>query len=1024
VLAAMVSLVRPASAVVRDQTRRGPLVLVGRTPTPVSSGQARLAYHLSTRLPMRLTFELRPKHADELQQFVAQVQRPGSAVFHRFLSFDQWKARYAPSDADVRRVVSWASSRGLTTVQRFADNLAVVVDGSVGNVERALGIGLNSYALNGKRFYANDRDPVIDTSVSDVIKDVVGLDSLAQVHAAGGPALNVDMPEPRVHGGSFIARSSMQGNAGKTKGAGTASVAPSYCCDEAGKGLEPGDLWSSQAYDLGVLQGFGHCCNPTHNPNGTPKEESIAIIGNNAPSPGDLRTFFTNYGLAWNIDQVDIGGASCCDKEMTLDTEWAGAMSNSRGASADTAHIYVYEGEGTLIEDTLESWQTALSDNKTRVASTSFGGYEDLYGGLFEKSISDFTDVTNPMVAMGWSIAAAAGDNGAYDDCSRMSVEYPATDPNVVAVGGTTLTMKVAGAKVTYGSEAAWTGNGCGGQVFPGAHNGGGGGGCSNTFIVPSWQDYQVSGCLDSSGDHPPRRSVPDLSLNAGTGQAIYYLGNWTSVGGTSIAAPEMAGFFAQVNAYLGYIATTGDECGAQHNVSCVPMGNPGPAIWTNALTTTPFPRNPFYDITTGCNGGSITVGLAGGLAIPQQGYCTKPGYDLATGFGSANLFQLAWVLMHWTWAGGYGLAPYPSISFGGPATAAWYNTDRTVSFNISGAPGIAGYTAAWDLPPLSSSTKATPGTGDAFWDGPQNVNSSVGTLSLAAAGTGCHTAFVTFWTNLGVEATGIYGSVCFDNAPPTISCGSADGQWHANDVSIACTASDALSGLANSSDASFSLSTHVSPGTETADAQTDTRQVCDVAGNCATAGPIGGNMVDEKPPDINIAAPTASDYAHSATITLDYGATDGGAGLQSITATLDGSSTVAGHGLDSGQDINLLTDVGLGQHTFTVQAIDNVGNVNTQSVTFNVVVTAASIKGDVNQFLGSGAISSPGIANSLLSKLDAAAAARARGACSTGANIYQAFNNEVTAQTGITITPPAGAIMKGDALYLIAHCP
>jgi hypothetical protein len=1018
-LVALAALVFPLASVARAQGRPGPTRISGRTPLPVLSGQAHLVEHIPPTQQIRLTLTLQPQHADELQQFVNEVQRPGSPLFHHFLSFDQWKARYAPSAAQVQSVLSWASAQGLTPVYRFSSNLAVVVDGSVGAVERAFHLNLNSYELNGRHFYANDRDPLIGAAVAGVIKDVVGLDSLEQMHPASGQATTVDIPLPQVRPGPFIAQHSAHANASPSAPRVSAGPTPALCCAESGAGLEPPDLWSSQAYNYAALQGLGHCCNPTHAPGGTPPEQSIAIIGLNAPKQSDLDTFFQTYNLAENVTQVGIDGPSCCDDEMTIDAEWAGAMSNSRGSYLDTAHIYIYEGEGTLIEDDLEAWQKALSDNNARVASTSFGAYEDAYGGIFQKSISDFTAVTNAMAAIGWSIAASSGDHGAYDDCQNLSVEYPASDPNIVAVGGTTLTMNVAGGNVTFGQEVSWTGNGCGGTSYPGSNNGGGGGGCSNTFLTPWWQSTAITGCVDSDGTR--RRGLPDISLNAGpangafpspSGQAFYYTGQggtWVSAGGTSIAAPEVAGFFAQVDAYLGYIGSTGDLCGASHDTPCAPMGNPAPAMWFGAPNAM-APHDPYYDVTSGCNGGSAGVG-----------FCTTVGWDKATGWGSANMLQLAWAIMNFDDDFGVGR---PTVSFGGPALNTWYNTDRTVSFNVSGTTGIAGYTAQWDSDPGDPYSHAAPGSGDPFWDGPKAVNGTIGSFSLAAAGLGCHTAYVRAWNNLGTGGLGTYGPLCFDNVPPQITCATADGQWHATDVSIPCTAVDPLSGLANPADASFNLSTSVPSGTETASALTGSRLVCDVAGNCAIAGPIGGNMVDKKPPVITITTPTATSYPHSTTITLNYGATDGGSGVQSVTATLDGSPTLAGHGLQSGQSINLLTELSLGQHTFVVQAVDNVGNTSSQSVTFSVVVTPDSIEGDVRQFLASGAITSKDIANALLSELEAAKAARQRKQCGTAANDYQAFINDVLAQTGITINSTASKIMVADARYLIAHCP
>jgi hypothetical protein len=92
--------------------------------------------------------------------------------------------------------------------------------------------------------------------------------------------------------------------------------------------------------------------------------------------------------------------------------------------------------------------------------------------------------------------------------------------------------------------------------------------------------------------------------------------------------------------------------------------------------------------------------------------------------------------------------------------------------------------------------------------------------------------------------------------------------------------------------------------------------------------------------------------------------------------------------------------------------------------VSFSIVVTADSIKQDVNQFLAAGLIKSAGLANSLLGKLNAAADARSRGECGTAANQYSAFIDALQAQAGKGVDANAAAIMIADAQYLIANCP
>jgi hypothetical protein len=300
------------------------------------------------------------------------------------------------------------------------------------------------------------------------------------------------------------------------------------------------------------------------------------------------------------------------------------------------------------------------------------------------------------------------------------------------------------GCRQTFNRETSWTGKGCQG---PGGNGGGGGGGCSGTFFAPSWNS--VGNCGDN------RRSIPDLSLNAGSHQAVYYGRSWQGLGGgTSIAAPELAGFFAQANSYLAVIGLAGQICGPKHNLICGPIGQPGAPLYAAPGSA---PHNPYYDVNDGsCNGGG-----------PGLGYCTTAGYDKATGWGSANMLQLAWAI-NWFYDA-QGSTP-PAITFQGPPVSNWYATDQTVSFSIGGATmGVAGFTARWDSDPGDPTAHATPGSGDPFWDGPAVPLGASGSLDLASAGQGCHTAYVRAWDNDGVGALATYGPVCL-GAPPNCS--------------------------------------------------------------------------------------------------------------------------------------------------------------------------------------------------------------------------------------------------------------
>jgi microsomal dipeptidase-like Zn-dependent dipeptidase len=269
----------------------------------------------------------------------------------------------------------------------------------------------------------------------------------------------------------------------------------------------------------------------------------------------------------------------------------------------------------------------------------------------------------------------------------------------------------------------------------------------------------------------------------------------------------------------------------------------------------------------------------------------------------------------------------------------------------------------------------------------------------------------------------GPFTPVKVDRKAPVVTCTPPDTDWHASDVVVPCSATEGGSGLSNADDALFSLSTSVALGTETASASTPTRTVCDGVGNCSVGGPYTAK-VDKKAPVITITQPAATNYLHNSTLTLVYGVTDGGSGVATVVPTLDGASSVAGHGLLTGQAIDLLTEVPSGSHTFLVQAADSVGNMSSLPVVFGVIVTPAVLADEVTHFRANGQINKQGTANSLQTKLAQAAAARAAGNCALAASTYQAFINEVEAQTGKAIDTQAAAILIADAQYLATHCP
>jgi len=195
------------------------------------------------------------------------------------------------------------------------------------------------------------------------------------------------------------------------------------------------------------------------------------------------------------------------------------------------------------------------------------------------------------------TVIASSGDNGALsdDDFGKpvKEVSLPASDPLVLAVGGTTLTANPSTG--TYVGETAWN------QVSEAT-----GGGFSHLYARPAYQDgvpgiSKMRGVPDVAG-----AGEPGGPIVAATGSKTWVL----SPSGTSGSAPLWGGLIALADQY------------AHHDLGFV-----NPLIYRIARSSSY--SQAFHDITTGNN--SLTEGQ------PVTGYQAGPGWDPVTGWGSPN---------------------------------------------------------------------------------------------------------------------------------------------------------------------------------------------------------------------------------------------------------------------------------------------------------------------------------------------------------------------------------------------------
>ena len=201
------------------------------------------------------------------------------------------------------------------------------------------------------------------------------------------------------------------------------------------------------------------------------------------------------------------------------------------------------------------------------------------------------------------------------------------------------------------------------------------------------------------------------------------------------------------------------------------------------------------------------------------------------------------------------------------------------------------------------------------------------------AGGPGTDTAY--YDQSLDAAPQFVENLVGEDTTPPTVSCESADGEWHAGDVVVACTAEDPESHVPNPDDRAFELGTNVPAGSETAAAATGTRDVCNGVGLCAPAGPVAGHKVDRKAPG-NPTAVRSTDHAvgrwsRDRTISIVFdAASDGGSGVDGISYVWTSEPTsdpdLSKDAEETAAEITS-PSLGNGRWFLHIATVDNVGN-------------------------------------------------------------------------------------------------
>ena len=438
---------------------------------------------------------------------------PPAESADRNLSHNDFARSYGADPAHVDKIRQFARDNNLQTLERGDEVMrrTVTVAGTAGAIEKAFSVELTEFEYEDGSYRGYTGNLQMPEEYGSFVAGVFGLDNRPVAH-----------PHFRYRGTNHAF-----GTRASTVTYNPAQVARLYNfpSDANGTGQTIGLIELGGGYRPSDLRDY------------------FQAIGQQAP---EVKCISVNHGHNRPSTQQSADG------EVMLDIEIAGAV-------APGAKFAVYFAPNTArgFQDALS---TAIHDqlNRISVLCICWGSAE---ANWTTQAMENFDQVAQEAALLGITIAVAAGDNGSSDGMTdgKNHVDFPASCPHVLAVGGT----RLASANGAISGETVWN-NGAGGAT---------GGGYSNVFARPAWQSAAVT---------QTNRGVPDVAANADpqTGYNILVDGQQEVVGGTSVAAPLWAGLLVlltqKLNRRLGFVNPSLYNIDQQNGYRDITLGNNG----------------------------------------------------------------------------------------------------------------------------------------------------------------------------------------------------------------------------------------------------------------------------------------------------------------------------------------------------------------------------------------------------------------------------------------------------------------
>ncbi len=428
-------------------------VVPGSTPTSISFQDSALV-KIQTQIPSILSSSkplgkldpntivmaslvLSSKDQSGLSQFLTNLDNPLSQNYHQFLTPSQFNALYGANSLEAQSLVSYLKAQGLSAQVSITNPYLVTVSGTAAQLDSTFKISLLSYTYNNTQFYATPTPVEVPPQFAN-LASAYGFDSYSLLPTRGAqPDIIVPLQ-----------------TAGNTRA------------------YNPSEIQG--AYNATGLISAGYT--------GTGVTIAIVDAYGDPFIQQELNAFDAQFGLPnQNINVVCVDGpcnytegiTTGWNTEIALDVEWSHAM-------APGAKIVLYIGS-TSCATTLRCGPSRCKQPCDFNHLHEWGSPENdiaesgAVAPIFGENYPWIDQIFQQAAAEGITSFSSTGDQGALfqgppeNQVSPYgAVNYPSSDPYVVAVGGTSLYVNtlsgyeqlgIYNATGTYGSETAWSWN-------------------------------------------------------------------------------------------------------------------------------------------------------------------------------------------------------------------------------------------------------------------------------------------------------------------------------------------------------------------------------------------------------------------------------------------------------------------------------------------------------------------------------------------------------------------------------------